>query len=43
MELLVVKTTLDAIKTRILGGDPSGLVIDQAIEEAMGKATNSPA
>lgn len=35
MELLVVKATLDAIKTRILGGEPSGLVIDQALEEAM--------
>lgn len=39
MELLVVHDTLRRIKTKILEGNPAGLVIDQAIEETFELAT----
>lgn len=39
MECLVISHTLHAMKEAILNGTPSGLVVDQALEEAMELAT----
>ncbi|STC97738.1 hypothetical protein [Corynebacterium renale] len=43
MELLVVNETLTRIKGKILQGNPSGQVIDQALEEVIEAATTATA
>ena len=42
MEALVVHKTLQRIRERVLGGEPSGVLIDQALEETVTVGSSAP-